>query len=208
MSSLARTEPTHNGAMTEDLLCIRPAAIDDMKTIIGMISQAAAWLGGKGIDQWATPWPSETARDARVLWGIRSGKTWIAEDGQEPVATITYRQHGHQKLWTPQEQRDPAVYVSQLIVNREYAGNEIGVALTDWAGGRALRIWRALWIRVDVWTTNLALHNYYEKRKFRFVRTCQFDEPHSYPSAALFQKPTAEIDGEAAAARFAEAAAR
>ena len=62
-----------------------------MKTIIGMISQAAAWLGGKGIDQWATPWPSETARDARVLWGIRSGKTWIAEDGQEPVATITYR---------------------------------------------------------------------------------------------------------------------
>jgi hypothetical protein len=41
-----------------DILPIRPAVMDDMETIIGMIAEAAAWLGIKGTDQWASPWPS------------------------------------------------------------------------------------------------------------------------------------------------------
>lgn len=184
-----------------DIFPIRPAAVDDMETIIGMIGEAAAWLGARGTDQWARPWPSETARDARVRRGIRSGSTWIAEDHGEPVATITYRKNGNQKLWTAQELRDPAVYVSRLIVSRRRAGDEIGAGLIDWAGHRALQSWEAQWIRIDVWTTNIALHNFYEKQKFAPVRVCKFDNPDSYPSAALFQKQTGDID-ETAAARF------
>jgi Acetyltransferase (GNAT) family len=185
-----------------DILLIRPAAVDDMKTIISLIDQTAAWLGTKGTDQWAKPWPNEPARDGRVSRGIHTGGTWIVEARGEPVATVTYRQNGNQKLWTIQEQRDPAVYVSRLIVSRERAGDEIGAALIDWVGYRALKAWKAQWIRIDVWTTNIALQNYYKERKFRSVRVCEFEDPDSYPSAALFQKPTAEID-EAAAARFA-----
>jgi GNAT superfamily N-acetyltransferase len=184
-----------------DILRIRPAAADDMRTIIALIGEAAAWLTTKDIDQWARPWPSEAARDNRVWRGIRDGRTWMVENHGEPLATITYRRYGNQKLWNAQEQRDHAVYVSRLIVSRRHAGDEIGAALIDWAGSQALRGWGAQWIRIDVWTTNIALHNYYEKRKFRPVRICQFDDPDSYPSAALFQKPTAEID-QAAVARF------
>ena len=62
-----------------------------------------------------------------------------------------------------------------------------------------MQSWQAHWIRINVWTTNIALHNYYEKQRFEPVRICQFDDPGSYPSAALFQKPTAEIDPEAIA---------
>jgi hypothetical protein len=54
-----------------------------------------------------------------------------------------------------------------------------------------------------VWTTNDALHNYYEKRGFQHYKVCGFKEDEYYPSAALFQKPTAEIDQESAA-RFIE----
>jgi len=181
-----------------DTIPIRPAAVDDMETILGMIDEAAAWLATKGTDQWARPWPSRPARDTRVLRGIRGGCTWIAEDRDEPVATITYRQSGNQKLWNTTEQRDPAVYVSRLIVSRRHAGDHIGSALIDWAGRQAVEAWGAQWIRIDVWTTNTALHNYYEKQKFAPVRICQFDDPNAYPSAALFQKPASEMDLDAA----------
>ena len=43
----------------------------------------------------------------------------------------------------------------------------------------------------------MALHNYYEKRGFRSLRIAS-REAKRYPSAALFQKPTSEIDLEAA----------
>jgi hypothetical protein len=178
---------------------IRRAEADDFETIIGMINEAAAWLGTKNTDQWAAPWPNQTARDARVLRGIHGGSTWMVEDHGEAVATITYRPQGNQKLWTAEEQSDPAVYVSRLIVTRMHAGNQIGSTLIDWAGYRAFQSWQAQWIRIDVWTTNIALHNYYGKQRFEPVRICQFDDPWSYPSAALFQKPTAKIDPDAMA---------
>ncbi len=186
--------------MTENLE-IRPAVAGDMKTIIGLIDEARAWLPTRGTDQWARPWPTEAARDARVRRGLRERNTWMVMDDGAAIATVTSRKYGNQKLWTAGEQREPAVYVSRLIVSRAYSGNQIGSGLLDWAGYRALQSWQAQWIRIDVWTTNLALHEYYEKRGFRHVRICEFDDPDSYPSAALFQKPTTEID-ERAVARF------
>jgi predicted N-acetyltransferase YhbS len=106
-------------------------------------------------------------------------------------------------LWTPDEQLVSAAYIARLIVRRDRAGERIGEALIDWAGARGLRCWSAQWIRIDVWTTNDALHNYYEKRGFQHYKVCEFKEDEYYPSAALFQKPTAEVDLESAA-RFLE----
>ena len=65
--------------------------------------------------------------------------------------------------------------------------------MIDWAGARDLGEWNAQWVRIDVWTTNVALHGYYEKRGFRFCRIARC-HAEDYPSAALFQKPTSEID--------------
>jgi len=174
----------------EQFLQVRRALVAETQIIIDMIEGAAAWLHGKGTDQWARPWPDRAARDARVLRGLEQGRTWLAEDSAGPVATITYRQHANPKLWTALEQGDRAAYVSRLVVARRAAGHEIGAKLIDWAGERARQEWDAQWIRVDVWTTNFALHRYYESRGFQFCRFCDDAE---YPSAALFQKPTAGI---------------
>jgi len=190
-----------------DIFSIRRATVDDMATIIGMIDEAAAWLATKGTDQWVKPWPSKTARDARVRRGILSLDTWIAENHGEPVATITYRKFGNQKLWTPGELRDPAVYACRLIVRRRWAGDGIGAALIDWAGYRALQTWKAQLIRIDVWSTNLALHKYYQEQGFAYIRTYQSYEPGSSPSGALFQKPTANVN-EAAVTRFSQTISR
>jgi GNAT superfamily N-acetyltransferase len=176
-----------------DNLRIRRGTTGDADTIIGMIDEAADWLRGKGTDQWARPWPNRAARDGRVRRGLRNGHTWIAEDAGRPIATITYRPHGNRKLWTRREDQTPAVYVSRLIVTRSAAGFGVGAAMIDWAAAQAVNDWNAQWTRIDVWTTNVALHNYYEKRGFRHLRIAQC-QAEDYPSAALFQKPTSEID--------------
>ena len=176
-----------------------------MTAILGLISTAAQWLQEtKGTDQWARPWPDQEARDGRVAQGIEYGLTWMVEDNGSLAGTVTCREHGTDILWTPEDLLDPAIYVSRLIVSRDHAGLGIGAALIDWAGLRGLQGWDANWIRVDVWTNNFALHDYYKSQGFTHLRTCPFDDEWDYPSAALFQKPTADID-RAAARRFKEA---
>lgn len=193
----------NRGAMT-DIWTVRLAQAGDESIILGLIDEAAAWLQAmKETNQWSRPWPNRAARDERVARGIAEGRTWMVEDAGTVIGTVTYRKDGNRKLWKRKERRDPAVYVSRLIIARAYAGLGIGASLVDWAGLRGAREWNASSIRVDVWTTNTALHNYYEKHGFRAVRTRQFHDPWKYPSGALFQKPVSEID-ERAAGRFEE----
>lgn len=172
------------------MLHVRPAEPGDLVIILGLIEEAAGWLAGKGTDQWAKPWPDRQQRDERVRRGIRDHCTWMVRDGSDLVGTISCRPDGNPRLWTRPERDDLAVYVSRLIVRREYAGQGIGNELIDWAGKSAAAQYRAAWVRIDVWTTNLLLHDYYEKRGFRFVRECDYVD---YPSAMLFQKATADI---------------
>jgi ribosomal protein S18 acetylase RimI-like enzyme len=179
---------------------IRRAERADMPAILDLIGSTAKWLQAyKDTDQWARPWPDEVSRDARVEQGIKDGLTWIVEDSPGALAaTVTCREHGNDILWTSAEQAEPAVYVSRLIVSRELAGHGIGGALVDWAGVLGIELWQANWIRVDVWTTNFALHDYYRGQGFDYLRTLGFEDYWEYPSAALFQKPTADVDMDAA----------
>jgi ribosomal protein S18 acetylase RimI-like enzyme len=184
-----------------DTYGIRRAAPDDLPAIYELIGTAATWLREyKETDQWARPWPNRRARDARVRQGVKNGLTWMVQDRKgRVIATVTCREHGNDKLWTKPELAEPAAYVSRLIVSREHSGEGIGAALIDWAGLLGTRDWAAEWIRVDVWTSNLALHDYYKGQGFEHLRTLQFKDYWEYPSAALFQKPTAEVDADAAA---------
>jgi predicted N-acetyltransferase YhbS len=188
--------------LTGQALQIRPAEMDDMPSIIGLIDDAAQWLQTeKNSDQWQRPWPDKSARDQRIRRGIKVTRTWMAEDDDGLVGTVSFGRGGNKKLWTVRERNQPAVYVSRLIVSRRHAGEGIGADLIDWAGQRGVVGWNAELIRVDVWTSNDALQAYYKRQGFAHVRTCQFDDPWDYPSAALFHKPTADINM-AAAARF------
>ncbi len=172
------------------MLHVRPATSTEFETIIGFIDEASWWLAGKGTDQWARPWPDETERDDRVRRGIKDGCTWMVVDEGESVATVACRRDGNPDLWSNFERAGPAVYVSRLIVRRSHGGQGIGNELIDWVGLWSRRQYAARWIRIDVWTTNTTLHDYYRERGFLFCRRC---DDVSYPSAMLFQKPTAGI---------------
>ncbi len=172
------------------MLHVRLGTTRDMQTILGFIEEASQWLPDKGTDQWSSPWPDRDGRDHRIRRGLESHRTWMVEDDGTPVGTISCRPDGNAELWTQAERLVPAVYVSRLIVRRGRAGEDIGRELLDWAGVWAAAQYRAELIRIDVWTTNAALQNYYEKRGFWRVR---FAENVEYPSAALLQKPTSGL---------------
>jgi ribosomal protein S18 acetylase RimI-like enzyme len=178
--------------------------MDDMPSIIGLIDDAAQWLRTeKNSDQWQRPWPDEPSRDQRIRRGIKVARTWMVENDDGLVGTVSFGRGGNKKLWTLRERNQPAVYVSRLILSRRHAGEGIGADLIDWAGQRGVTGWGAEWIRVDVWTSNEALQAYYKRQGFTHLRTWQFNDPWDYPSAAVFQKKTADIDS-VAATRFQE----
>ena len=190
--------PFHLGAMTLTPV-IRRAEADDIPVIIGQIDSAAAWLREeKNTNQWAKPWPDEETRNGRIIRGIDRGATWMVEYGGAVAGTITYRNQANPRLWTQAELSERAVYVSRLIVDRGYAGLGLGAALIDWAGMCGIEQWRADWIRVDIWTTNIGLHNYYKAQHFEYLRTVEVEHEWDYPSAVLFQKSTAQINMAAA----------
>ncbi len=170
---------------------IRLATPDDLELIIGLIDKAADWLRTKGTNQWAAPWPTRPERDERVLRGLLAGSTWLVVDRGTPVATATsWRLPGQRELWTAQELSEPAVYMSRLVLNREYTSTGAGAALTEWVGARGREEYGAAELRIDVWTGNLKLHGYYMSQDFEFLR---YHPDRSYPSGALFHKPIARI---------------
>ena len=175
------------------IACAEPTP-ENLKAILGLIEEARGWLTLKDTDQWAKPWPDEKARDARVLRGLQGGKTWLVWDGDTPAATVTLTPRKNDAVWsTPActcDLADRAVFIHRLITARKYAGLELGADLIDWAGLRGQRLYGAKWIRIDVWSSNKRLHDYYMKRGFE---PCGFCADASYPSGALFQKPVSAI---------------
>ena len=175
-------------------MLIAKATAADLDAVLGLIKEASDWLGRKKTDQWEKPWPTREERDARVLAGLKNEKTWIVWDGDQAAATVTIAAKANRAVWSKPgcecKLEEKAVYAHRLITARKYAGSGLGAELIDWAGLRGRRKNRARWIRIDVWSSNVALHNYYLNSGFKRCGSC--DDP-DYPSDALFQKPVSVI---------------
>jgi GNAT superfamily N-acetyltransferase len=162
----------------------------DLATVQRLLTEASEWLrANKRTDQWAEPWPSQEVRSQRIQRAIQAHRTWIAWDGVHAAASITASPNHHQ-IWPETKRDDPAVYVRRLVVSRRYSGHGLGAQLLDWAGIRATSEYGARWVRLDAWTTNTELHDYYVRHGFAFYALC---EDSDYPSRALFEKPTDQI---------------
>ena len=116
---------------------------ENLRAILGLIKEAAAWLRYKDTDQWANPWPDEKARDARVRRGLEAGRTRIVWDGDRAAATVTTAPEAHPAIWSEPEcscdLSARAIYIHRLITARDYSGVGLGAQLIDWAGLRARR---------------------------------------------------------------------
>jgi GNAT superfamily N-acetyltransferase len=169
----------------------------DLEIVSGLVREAASWLRiSKTTDQWTRPWPDRPRHRERILNDLLKGKTWLVWDGVTAAATITVDPDepldlNEQPVWPERERPRSALYVRRIVVARTYAGSGLGAALLDWAADVAKRDHQAALIRIDVWTTNLELHAYYERQ--RFVRLPDRDQASlpDYPSRALFEREAA-----------------
>jgi GNAT superfamily N-acetyltransferase len=159
-----------------------------------LVRQASVWLrASKDTDQWATPWPDRAGHRDRIANDLLKGKTWLVWDGTTAAATITIDTDepldgNEQPVWPASKRREPALYVRRVIVNRNYAGRGLGAALFDWAAHVAKRDHGARLLRIDVWTTNVELHAYYERLGFARCPGRDPRELGNYPSQALFER--------------------
>ncbi|MDQ0404850.1 GNAT family N-acetyltransferase [Streptomyces sp. NPDC000349] len=146
-------------------MIIAPAEPHDLAKLLYFREEAATWLRGIGSDQWSRPYPAD-----KLLATINAGMVFMVRDGQTTAGTITLTPDAEEGLWTDAELSEPSLYINKLTVAREYAGQNLGGRLLDWAGDRAHRA-GARWLRLDAWTTNEGLQRYYLAQGFRHVRT-------------------------------------
>lgn len=169
-------------------MIISPAREEHLELIVAWRKEASRWLADCGIDQWSKPWPTADEQDRRILGSIAAGETWMIWDGQTPAATVALDRHADPQLWTPEERAESALYLHRLIVQRVYAGQGLGAEIVGWACARAAEA-GARWVRIDVWTDNQRLQDYYVALGFQHVRTLRSD----YPSGALYQCPAQKV---------------
>ncbi|QLY31875.1 GNAT family N-acetyltransferase [Nocardia huaxiensis] len=165
---------------------LRPAHIGDVGTITRFRRQRTHWLAARGSDQWTRAGrglPMETFVRS-VAQAIRGGETWIAEIDGEPAGTITVNDRADEGLWSPGELAD-AVIVHYMIVDLRFAGQRVGDALLAHAAMLA-RTRHRTWVRLDAWTTNPGLHDYYRRAGFRLARIAGPEA--TGPSRALFER--------------------
>ncbi|WP_319044852.1 GNAT family N-acetyltransferase [Kribbella solani] len=107
-----------------------------------------------------------------MLSSIRAGEVYMvrASASADACATVTLDQDADTELWTPEERAEPSRYVHKLTVDRQFAGTGLGARILNWAGDQAARE-GAAWLRLDAWTTNPKLHDYYVRQGFEHLRT-------------------------------------
>jgi GNAT superfamily N-acetyltransferase len=170
-------------------MIITPARPGDIDTIMTWRRERVAWLQARGEDQWSIPLP-RYAVAATVL----AGQTWLVWDGQQPAATMTLTAWtdldglwkpdiAPEALWHPRDNPADALYAAKMLVPLEHAGTGLGREMLAWAAGRAFDA-GLTWLRLDAWTTNPRLHDYYRRLGFAHVRTVT-----SRISGACFQAP-------------------
>ncbi|MEL5954622.1 GNAT family N-acetyltransferase [Streptomyces sp. CLV115] len=144
---------------------ITSAAPADLEQLLSFRVEAASWIGKIGSDQWSRPYPAD-----RLLATIEAGTVFMLRDGGRTAGTITLTAEAEDGLWSEAELREPSMFINKLTVAREYAGQNLGGRLLDWASDRAYRA-SAKWLRLDAWTTNTRLQRYYLDQDFEHVRT-------------------------------------
>ncbi|MFC9661383.1 GNAT family N-acetyltransferase [Nocardia sp. NPDC127606] len=167
---------------------LRPATLGDLPLICRLRVQRTSWLTARGSDQWTV---AGRGRPIEIFAGavgraLDRGETWIGEVDGESAGTITVNHRADPGLWSPWELAE-SVIVHFMIVDLRFAGRQVGDHLLAHAAHLADHEHRP-WVRLDAWTTNTALHNYYRRAGFALARVA--GPGASGPSKALFERQT------------------
>jgi GNAT superfamily N-acetyltransferase len=157
---------------------LRRARRGDIACVADMWVRSAAWLRDRGSDQWQYP-----VKMYNIEAAVAGGNCWLAQRAESVIGTITVDTNADPQLWPLEDGPEDALYVHRMVAEETERGGELGSAMLDWVGERAIASGRH-WIRLDAWRSNVALHKYYLERGFELVRIV----PDPSGSGACFQR--------------------
>lgn len=164
-------------------------ATDEHKPTLGKIYEdVSKWLGKvpEANGQWQRPWPTASERELSVNRDVDQGKTVALLSPDDDVAlTATIKTKGEPWLWSPDDRKEPALYISRLMVDRKWAKRRLHL------GARLLRLAEVQaveedypYVRLSVWSTNYKLQTYYAQRGFKGWDRLLF----GYPACSLMEQ--------------------
>lgn len=157
----------------------------DLGEVMTLLNERTRWLRERGSEQWNTGRNFETG----IADSIDRRNTWLLQDDDAFIGTLTLTPEGDPDFWTPEELKDRALYVGKMASAVRRRGEGLGRLMLVWAQDRAARSGFDL-LRWDVWRTNEQLQNYYRSIGGQYIRTVH---PAHRWSGALFQIPATLI---------------
>ncbi len=145
---------------------VRKAEPSDLASVLFLLQQAGRWLQTKNTTQWDYYVTDLQENTEEVSDSIDRVNTYIVEsDNGECVASITLEMAPtgwDRSIWGDDAKKDDAVYLHRIVVNRKFAGKEVGSDLIKWAVERAKEKGKKR-IRFDCLARNVGLNRYYQK---------------------------------------------
>lgn len=145
---------------------IRQAETEDTESVLGLLVQAAEWLQSKGTKQWDYYLSNLEENTPEVVDSITNGSTYLLEKDGNTIATLTLEDapsEWDRDIWEQEVEDEGVTYLHRIVVNREYAGQNFGGALIEWARKQAKARDRK-YIRFDCLGTNEGLNRYYQRK--------------------------------------------
>ncbi|CAG6396600.1 GNAT family N-acetyltransferase [Actinacidiphila cocklensis] len=132
----------------------RRATVASTDVVLGVLDEAARWLGSRGVSQWPPRFEA-----AWVEGAISRGETWLVDVAGKAAGTVTL--DWSDPLWA--DTPGSAAYVHRMAVCRWAAG--LGGVILTWAAATA-RDQGAGALRLDCVSSNTGLRAYYEAAGF------------------------------------------
>jgi|GEM_PF-1884849 len=164
-------------------------ATDEHKPALGRVyEEVSKWLGSvpEANGQWQRPWPTPSERELSVNRSVDQGKTVVLLSPDDDVAlTATINTEGEPWLWSPDDRKEPAIYISRLMVDRTWAKRRLhlGARLLHMAEVEAVEQ-DYPYLRLSVWSSNYKLQGYYAQRGFKGWDRMLF----GYPACSLMEQ--------------------
>jgi len=137
---------------------IRRARPGEIEVVLAVLTDAAAWLRARGVEQWPDRFPTDW-----VMPAIETGETWLAEVDGDIVGTLVV-QWSDPIFWAGYP--PDAGYLHRLAVR--LPGTGTGADLLRWAEQHAAEAGKA-YLRLDCVSWNQSLRAYYERAGYEPV---------------------------------------
>lgn len=146
-------------------LVIEQAKPDELRVVIGIIDEVAAWLHAKGVtQQWPSPTPKSFVEFMETQ--IARGDVYLARIDGDAIGTFRF-DWTDVDLW--QDDPDGGGYVHSFAIRTRAHGKGVGAVMMAWAK-RHVRERGKKFLRLDCWGGNEPLKRYYAGLGFTFVK--------------------------------------